>query len=110
MLTVTEKARLLLKEKLLEQTDDPEVCLRLSPATSRHMGLVLSTEKPGDQVVMYEGAKVLLLAPEVRLLLGNVTMDVEDSPNGSMLAVSLFAGNGDQAARTRTGRHSWSIN
>ncbi|MDD4985337.1 MAG: hypothetical protein PHQ43_06040 [Dehalococcoidales bacterium] len=92
MLTVTEKARQVLRGKLLEFTDNPDVGLRLSPGTSAHSVLVFSREEPGDHVVMHEGAKVLLLAPEVRLRLGNVTMDVEDTPGGFMFCMSLFDG------------------
>jgi Fe-S cluster assembly iron-binding protein IscA len=90
VLTVSEKAKQHLKEMLLEQSDDPGVGLRLSPGSPEQFGLALSREKPGDQVVMYDGAKVLLLEPELYNLLENATLDVQDSPDGPALSFFLF--------------------
>jgi Fe-S cluster assembly iron-binding protein IscA len=93
MLTVSERAKQHLKTMLMEHTDDPEVGLRLSPGSSEQLGLALSREEPGDQVVMHEGAKVLLVAPEMNTLLDNATLDVQDSPDGPAFSFSLFESN-----------------
>jgi Fe-S cluster assembly iron-binding protein IscA len=90
MLTVSEKAKQHLKEMLLEHTDDPEVGLRLSPGPSGQLGLALSREESGDQVIMHEGAKVLLVASEMNALLDNATLDVQDSLDGPAFSFSLF--------------------
>lgn len=92
MLTVTQNAKRLLKEVLLDHIDDPEVGLRLSPEPFGKLGLVLSRENHGDQVVRHEGVKVLLVAPEVNALLDNATLDVQDSPDGPVFSFSLSEG------------------
>jgi hypothetical protein len=48
---------------------------------------VLSKECYGDQVVEYEGAKVLLVAPELETLVDETILDAQDTPDGPNLAV-----------------------
>jgi len=88
MLIVTEGAKQLLKETLLALSDDPEAGLRLSVKAPGQLGLVLDSEEEGDQVVEYEGAKVLLVASELAPVVDGVTLDVQDTPEGPKLAVS----------------------
>jgi len=87
MLTVTESAKQLLREKLLAHSDDPEACLRLSVRSGGQFGLTLDSESEGDQIVEHEGAKVLLVAHELEPMLEGVTLDVQDTPDGKKLAM-----------------------
>jgi Fe-S cluster assembly iron-binding protein IscA len=87
MLAVTENAKQLLMETLLAHTDDPEIGLRLVLEPPGRLGLVLSKECYGDQVVEYEGAKVLLVAPELETLVDETILDAQDTPDGPNLAV-----------------------
>jgi len=88
MLTVTESAKKLLKGTLRAHSDDPEAGLRLSFNPPGEFGIVLDREAEGDQVVEYEGAKALLVAPELASVVEGVTLDVQDTPEGPRLAIS----------------------
>ena len=88
MLTVTEDAKQILKEKLLANTDDPELILRLKGSESgRQLGLVLDREAPGDYVVEHEGAKVLLIGEELADVVDELTLTTEDTPEGPKLVI-----------------------
>jgi len=88
MLTVTESAKQLLKETLRERSDDPETGIRLSVKEGGQFGIVLDSESEGDQVVEHEGAKVLLVAPELATALEENTLDVQDTGEGPKLVVT----------------------
>jgi len=88
MLTVTENAKQDLKKVLLAHTDDPTIGLRLSLKQPGQFGLELDSEAEGDQVVECEGYKVLLIGPGVAEALGERTIDVQDTPNGTKLVIS----------------------
>jgi Fe-S cluster assembly iron-binding protein IscA len=87
MLTVTESAKQLLKETLLAHSDDPEAVPRLSMMPPGQLGIMLDSETEGDQVVEHEGVKVLLVASELAPVVDRVTLDVQDTPEGSKLVV-----------------------
>ena len=88
MLTVTENAKQLLKGILTAHSDDPEVGIRLSFNPPGEFGIVLDRETEGDQVIEHEGAKALLVAPELASVVEGVTLDVQDTPEGSKLVIS----------------------
>lgn len=88
MITVTDSAKQLLKETLLTYTDDPSIILRLSLKAPGQFGFVLDSEAEGDQLVEYEGSKVLLVAPNLAPVVDEVTLDVKDTPNGPKLFIS----------------------
>ncbi len=88
MLTVTDSAKLELKRMLLEHIDDPEIGLRLTLEPPRQFGLTLDREGVGDLVTEHEGAKVLLVAPELAAQLDEVTIDARDTPEGPRLIIS----------------------
>ena len=87
MLTVTEEAKQILKEKLLANTDDPEMCLRLKGEPGGQLGLVLDKETPDDYVVEQEGAKVLLIGKELADVVDELTLGTEDTPEGPKLVI-----------------------
>lgn len=88
MLTVTDSAKQELKKTLLAHTDDPEVSLRLELKSPGEFGLLLGKEAEGDQVVEYEGTKVLLVASELAPVVEGITFDVQDTADGPKLVVS----------------------
>ena len=87
MLTVTDSAKQLLEETLSAHTDDPEIGLRLEFKPPGQLGIVLDREAEGDQVVEHEGAKVLLVAPDLAPAVDGITLDVQDTADGPKLAV-----------------------
>jgi len=88
MLTVTENAKQHLKNMLLAHSDDPEMGVRLMLEPQGRLALVLGEEELGDQVVEHEGAKALLVAPELAPVVEGITLDVQDTPEGPKLVMS----------------------
>jgi Fe-S cluster assembly iron-binding protein IscA len=88
MLTVTEDAKQYLKDTLQAHTDDTEMGLRLVSGPPGRLGLTLDREGYGDQIVEHEGAKVLLVAPELAPMVDGITLDVQDTANGPKLIVT----------------------
>ncbi len=88
MVAVTERAARELKAKLLAETPDPEVGLRLLPTPGGRFMLVLDTELSGDQVIEYQGSKVLLVGIEYFRALEAVTIDSQDTHEGVVLFVT----------------------
>lgn len=64
MLKVADDAKKYLKKALHAYTDDPEIGLRLLVGAPGKIRLRLDKERSGDQVVEYEGFKVLLVGQE----------------------------------------------
>jgi len=90
MLTVTESAKQLLKGILTAHSDDPEVGIRLSLKPPGQLGIVLDREAEGDQMVEHEGAKVLLVASDLALMVQGVTLDVQDTEDGPKLDITTY--------------------
>lgn len=95
MLAVAEGAKqelkriLELKKILAANIDDPRVGLRLTLREVDQFGLSIDIEMPGDQVVEYEGSKVLLVEKELASSLEGHTLAIalEDTPNGPKLVI-----------------------
>ena len=75
MITVTEIAKEILKAMLITSEVEPEGGLRLLPSPDGAFVLTLDSPLPGDQVVEYEGFKVLLVGIEYFRLLNGKTID-----------------------------------
>ena len=88
MLTVTESAKQELKKKLQSSADDPKICLRLKITSAGGFDFALTTERPNDQVVEYEGSKVLLIGKELFDVFDGRTLDAQDTPDGIKLVIS----------------------
>ena len=89
MVTVTEDAKQELGRVLSSaNVDDPTVGLRLTAGDRGQFGLVLDTEKEGDQVVEHEGSKVLLVGQELIELLEGVIIDCRRTDEGARLIIS----------------------
>ena len=87
MISVTEHAKQVLKTILIDAEADPEEGLRLLPSPSGEFVLTLDSELPGDQVVEYEGFKVLLVGIEYFRILNGKTVDCQDTKDGKVLFV-----------------------
>lgn len=93
MLRVTESAKEELKKILAEKVDNPLAGIRLTRGGQPdNFDLALDVEMPADQVVKYQGAKVLLVDSELSNHLDGDILDVEDTAQGKNFVV--LAGNG----------------
>ena len=89
MVTVTEAAKQELGRILASaNVDDPTLGLRLAAGERGQFGLVLDSEKEGDQVVEHEGSKVLLVGQELIELLEGLTIDCQETDKGAHLVIS----------------------
>jgi len=87
MLNVTDDAKQRLKEQLQTHTEDPDVGARLVVQANGQFGLVADRETPGDQVVEYDGLKVLLVGQESAAHVDGKTLDLQDTIHGKKLVV-----------------------
>jgi Fe-S cluster assembly iron-binding protein IscA len=87
MIGVTERAKKELREILTNNVDHPEACLRLRVNDQGQLGLGIDIEMPGDEIVEYEGSKLLLVEQGLANNLENIAIDVEDSNEGSQLVI-----------------------
>ena len=88
MVSVTEDACRELKRMLFEKVDWPGARLRLVDRGQGNIGLGIDIEAPNDHVVEYEGARVLIIEPELATNLTGITLDVADTPAGAELVLS----------------------
>ena len=87
MITITERAKEVLKATLIATEADPDEGLRLLPTPDGRFVLTLDTELPGDQVVEHDGSKVLLIGIEYLKMLDGKTVDCSDAVDGTVLFV-----------------------
>ncbi len=87
MINVTERAKQELKRLHDACVDWPGGCLRVMDRGQGKLGLGIDLEEPDDQVVEYEGARLLAVAPELATSVKRVTIDVNDTPEGAELVI-----------------------
>jgi len=87
MIGVTDRAKQLLKNTLSENADTPEAGLRLVARGEGQMGLGIDVENPEDQVVEFEGSKVLMVEKNLAEALTGITLDVKDTEEGARLVL-----------------------
>ncbi len=85
MINVTERAKWELKRLLSQKVDWPEACLRLMDRGQGVLGLGLDIELPEDQIVEYQGIKVLIVEPELAAKIKGTTLYVDYTPQGAEL-------------------------
>ena len=93
MLTVTALAAEKLKEVIQAKTTDPEICIRLihSPSKPNRLNMTLDKEKEDDQVIESEGAKILLLSPELTTALERMVVGCQETPQGVRFTITKLA-------------------
>jgi len=87
MIGITERAKKELREILTNNVDHPDACLRLRINDQGQLGLGIDIEMPGDEVVEYEGSKLIVVEPELAGNLKDLAIDVEDGNEGSQLVI-----------------------
>jgi len=87
VITVTEHAKEELKDILIANRAAPEEGLRLLPSPDGRLVLTIDTQLSGDQVVEYEGYKVLLVSIEYFKTFNGETVDCDDTEDGAVLFV-----------------------
>ena len=85
LMEVTERAKQELKKILTANTDKSEACLRLVTNEGGQLGLTIDVERDGDQTIEHENSKLLLTEKELADTLQGITIDVEDTPEGTKL-------------------------
>jgi Fe-S cluster assembly iron-binding protein IscA len=88
MIDVTEQAKKELKDLLDKNTDNPDACLRLKTNDDGKLGLGIDTEQPDDEVLEYEGSKLLVMQARLADMLKDAALDVVDSEDGRRLVIS----------------------
>ena len=87
MVSVTEDAFRELKRILSDRVDWPGAGLRLIDRGHGVLGLGIDIQLSGNQVVEYEGTKVLIIESKLAANLGEITLDVDDTPEGAELVI-----------------------
>ena len=87
MINVTERAKQELKRLLIASVDLPEARLRLMDRGQGKLGLGIDIEAPDDQVVEYDGIRLLIVEHGLATNLKRVTLDVNDTPEGAELVI-----------------------
>ena len=87
MINITERAKQALKQMLAANMDLSQGRLRLMDRGQGKLGLGFDIEMPGDKLVKYGGSTVLVIEGGLAANLKGVTLDVEDSDNGSILVI-----------------------
>lgn len=88
MINVTEQAKHELKKLLESKVDWPGARLRLMDRNHGKLGLGIDIEAPGDHVIEYEGARVLVVEPELARNLLGITLDVDTTAEETQLVIS----------------------
>jgi len=52
-----------------------------------NLGLGIDIELPEDQIVEYQGIKVLIVEPELAAKIKGTTLDVDNTPQGDELVI-----------------------
>ena len=87
MIGITQRAKDELKRMLTDNTDNCQAGLRLIDRGEGKLGLGVDIEMPGDHVVEHEGLKVLLVNEQLAGLLSGITIDAEDTNEGTELVL-----------------------
>ncbi len=87
MITVTEYAREVLKNILVDMEAAPEEGLRLMPNPKGEFVLALDVLRSADQVVEHEGYNILIIGIEYFRSLQGKTVDCLQTEEGEVLLV-----------------------
>jgi Fe-S cluster assembly iron-binding protein IscA len=75
MVRVTERATIALQELLTDNAAPPDTGVRLTPDGSGHLGMLLDTPHPGDQVIQREETPVLIVDGAIAPRLSQMEVD-----------------------------------
>jgi Fe-S cluster assembly iron-binding protein IscA len=88
MIYVTERAKQELKRLLIASVDWPGARLRLMDRGQGRLGLGIDIETKDDHIIEYNGTKLLIVEPELATNHKQITLDVDDTPDGVELVIS----------------------
>ena len=95
MINVTENAKEELKRISTEAVDQPESKLRLVASQEGQLGLIVDSEREGDQLVEHQGSTVLVVGQELSAALEGIGIDCQDTDGGPRLV--LVRGNPEES-------------
>ena len=87
MIKVTERAKQVLKNLLSQKVSWNYARLRLIDRGQGVLGLGIDIDLPGDQVVEYQGIKVLVVEAELAERIQGITLDVDDTHDEAELVI-----------------------
>lgn len=87
MLQVTENAKAELKRLLDTNVDWPGARLRLLERDQGTLGLGIDIEAGNDEVVEYQGLKLLLVETDLASRLDRILLDIDATPDGAVLVI-----------------------
>jgi Fe-S cluster assembly iron-binding protein IscA len=87
MIDITEHAKEELNRLLIAKVDWPGALLRLLDRGKGKLGLGIDIQKPGDEVIEYEGKRLLLVEATLAANLEDITLDVDNTPDGTELVI-----------------------
>jgi hypothetical protein len=87
MIGVTDRAKQELLKILFDKVDMPQARLRLTSGEQGQLGLGIDIELPGDEIVEYQGSRLLVVDQGLAGSLKGIVLDVDDTPQGPMLVI-----------------------
>ncbi len=87
MVKITERAKQELKRLLAQKVDWLGARLRLMDRGEGILGLGIDIELAGDEIVEYQGVKVLNVEQKLANNIEGITIDVDDTPEGVELVI-----------------------
>ena len=87
MINVTERAKEELRSLLLRSVDWPGARLRLLEKDSGKLGLGVDIEGASDEVLEHDGERILIVEGALASRLDDITLDVDDTPDGIELVI-----------------------
>lgn len=87
MITVTERAKEELVNLLVRNVDWPGARLRLLDRGKGRLGLGIDIQHANDRIIEHDGAALLLVDERLAANINQVTLDVDDGPNGAEIVI-----------------------
>jgi len=87
MIKVTERAKQELGRLLAASVDWPGACLRLVDRGHGKLGMGIDIQQSNDRAIEYEGSILLVIDDGLADSLTHITLDVDDSPEGTELVI-----------------------
>ena len=87
MIKVTERAKQELGRLLAASVDWPGACLRLVDRGQGKLGMGIDIQQSNDRAIEYEGSILLVIDDGLADSLTHITLDVDDSPEGTELVI-----------------------
>lgn len=87
MITVTERAKVILQGLLHQKINVPLACLRITLNEKGGLGLGVDVEVAGDQGVIFEGETILIIGERLAEKLDQAIIDIEKTDDGYELVL-----------------------